>query len=254
MKITNENRELIVKIAKLFIDSPYQFWGNGSLPWEWTDCSRFTQNILENVWINIERSSAQQGAQFLESWYLYEDLWKAKVWDLIFFKKTYESENEITHVGIYIGNNKMIHAGTPNVAITTLDSYWKSHFKWVGAIECSDSFNKNLAENNFAKLSGNEVEIQDNNLYTLKAVNAVIAVLTSTWWDLPEKYQELSASYAKSLREEYSDARKLEKNQEKKVYQSLVDFLSYAYKYAWEDEQKKYWELASYLREKFKLK
>jgi hypothetical protein len=98
------------------------------------------------------------------------------------------------------------------------------------------------------------VKTQDNNLSTLKAVNAVIAVLTSTWWDLPEKYQELSASYAKSLREEYPDARKLEKNQEKKVYQSLVDFLSYAYKFAWEDEQKKYWELASYLREKFKLK
>jgi hypothetical protein len=75
----------------------------------------------------------------------------------------------------------MIHAGTPKVTITTLDSYWKSHFKGVGAIECFDCFDKNLAETNFVKLSSNEVEIQDNNLYTLKAVNAVIAVLTSTW-------------------------------------------------------------------------
>lgn len=87
----------------------------------------------------------------------------------------------------------------------------------------------------------------------LKAVNAVIAVLTSTWADLPEAYQELSASYAKALREQYSDARKLEKDQKKKVYQSVVDFLSYAWKYADEDEQAKYADLAKYLRDKFNL-
>jgi hypothetical protein len=67
---------------------------------------------------------------------------------------------------------------------------------------------------------------------TLKAVNAVIAVLTSTWADLPENFQDVSASYAKSLRDTYPKARKLEKEQAKKVYQSIVDFLSYAYKYA----------------------
>ena len=67
---------------------------------------------------------------------------------------------------------------------------------------------------------------------TLKAVNAIIAVLTSTRGDLPSKYQDLSASYAKKLRTDYPDARKLEPEQAKKVYQSVVDMLSYARKFA----------------------
>ena len=89
---------------------------------------------------------------------------------------------------------------------------------------------------------------------TIKAVNAVIAVLTSTWWDLPEKYQNMSADYAKQLRNQYPEARKLEPEQAKKVYQSVVDMLSYARKFAWREEQKKYEEINQYLRKKFNLK
>ena len=81
----------------------------------------------------------------------------------------------------------------------------------------------------------------------------MIAVLTSTWWDLPKKYQDLSADYANKLRKDYPDARQLEPDQAKKVYQSVVDMLSYSWKFAWYTEQKKYEELASYLRNKFWL-
>ena len=63
-KITPEDRNLIINIAKLFIDSPYMFWWNGDLPWDPTDCSRFVQVVLENVWITIERNSAKQWEQF----------------------------------------------------------------------------------------------------------------------------------------------------------------------------------------------
>jgi hypothetical protein len=63
----------------------------------------------------------------------------------------------------------------------------------------------------------------------------------------------LSADYAKRLRNDYPDARKLEPEQAKKVYQSVVDMLSYSWKFAWYTEQKKYEELAGYLRQKFWL-
>ena len=255
--LSSQDRDLLIAIAKLFIDTPYQFWGNGSLPWEGLDCSRFTQLIYSCVWIEIERSSAQQGEQFKETWAFFEDLWKAEVWDLIFFKKTYSSENEITHVVIAVWKNKMIHAGSPKVAISTIDSYWKSHFKAVWKLSVfASSYDKQIAAENYERLNGNWEEnssAQGVQPDTLKAVNAVIAVLTSTWADLPEHFQELSASYAKELRETYPDARKLEKEQAKKVYQSMVDFLSYAYKYAWDEEKDKYSELAWYLRNKFKL-
>ena len=97
------------------------------------------------------------------------------------------------------------------------------------------------------------IEKEKQRIALLKAVNATISVLTTTWSDLPEEFQKASSVYATSLRDKYPEARKLEKDQQKKVYQSVVDFLSYAWKYAWEDEQLKFADLAKTLREKYKL-
>ena len=63
----------------------------------------------------------------------------------------------------------------------------------------------------------------------------------------------MSSAYAGAIRERYND-RPLIENQEEKVYQSVVDLLSYAWKYAGEEEKQKYSDLASYLREKHNLK
>ena len=250
-KITAEDRDLIIKIAKLFLDSPYMFWGNGDLPWDPTDCSRYVQVILSNVGITVERNSAKQWEQFSSTGNMHTDLSKAEIWDLLFFKNTYESKNEITHVGFYMWNNEMISASWKKVQISKIDKYWKEHFKWVWKLSLfTKDYSKTKAQKNYTRLSNKE---EINKIRTLKAVNAVIAVLTSTWWDLPKKYQGMSADYAKKLRNSYSDARKLESEQAKKVYQSVVDMLSYSWKFAWYEEQKKYEELASYLRKKFWL-
>lgn len=97
------------------------------------------------------------------------------------------------------------------------------------------------------------IEEEKTKLAHMKAVNATIWVMTSTWGDLEKKYQDLSANYAKELRNDYKDARPLYKDQEHKVYQSLVDFLSYCWKYAKPDEQEKYAELAKLLRDRYDL-
>lgn len=250
-KISQEDRDLIIKIAKLFLDSPYLFGWNGDLPWDPTDCSRFVQVILENVWITVERNSAMMWEQFSSTWNMHENLSKAEVWDLLFFKNTYETKNEITHVSFYMWNNEMINASWKKVQINKIDKYWKDHFKWVGKLSLfTKDYNKAKAQKNYQRLSNKE---EINKIRTLKAVNAVVAVLTSTYWDLSKKYQNLSADYAKKLRIDYPEARKLESDQVKKIYQSVVDMLSYSWKFAWYAEQKKYEELASYLREKFWL-
>ena len=251
-KITTEDRDLIIKIGKLFLDSPYQFSGNGDLPWDPTDCSRFVQVVLANVWITVERNSAMQWEQFSSTWNMHTDLSKAEIWDLVFFKNTYETENEITHVGFYVWNNEMLNASWKKVNICKIDKYRQEHFKWVWKLSLyTKEYNKATAQKNYKRLSNKE---EINNIRTLKAVNAVIAVLTSTWWDLPEKYQKISADYAKKLRTDYPDARKLEPDQAKKGYQSVVDMLSYAWKFAWYTEQKKYEELNKHLRDRFWLK
>lgn len=87
-----------------------------------------------------------------------------------------------------------------------------------------------------------------------KATNALIWVMTSTWADVPEKYQKMSANYASELRKDYEWARPLYKDQEHKVTQSVVDMLSYSYKYVNEKYQKKFADLAAEMRKDFGLK
>ena len=54
--------------------------------------------------------------------------------DLIFFEKTYDTTGA-SHVGIYVGNGMMIHAGNP-VSYESIESnYWQSHFLGYGRIE-----------------------------------------------------------------------------------------------------------------------
>jgi len=152
--VTTEDREQIIKIAKLFIGSPYLMWGTGTLPWAPTDCSNFTKTVYSNVWITLERNSADQAYQFSYWGYWYDNLNMAEIWDLIFFKNTYTSDQEITHVGIYAWNGMMIHAGTKSVDIVTIDNYWKQHFKGVWSFKYFyNNYNKQIAQNNYIKIS-----------------------------------------------------------------------------------------------------
>ncbi|PID02647.1 hypothetical protein CSV67_08430 [Sporosarcina sp. P2] len=49
------------------------------------------------------------------------------VGDLLFFQNTYRPG--ISHIGIYLGDNKFIHAGTKAIEVASLDSsYWNAHF------------------------------------------------------------------------------------------------------------------------------
>ena len=170
--ISAEDREYIVKIAKLYLWSPYQLWGTGNLPGTPTDCSNFTKNVFSNVGIALERSAADQAYQFSAWGYWYDSLDMAEVWDLIFFKNTYTSEQEITHVWIYVGNWMMIHAGTKTVDIVTIDSYWKEHFKGIGSFKyLHKNYNKQIAKNNYLRISSIPVSQQ-----TVAKVDTIVNV------------------------------------------------------------------------------
>jgi cell wall-associated NlpC family hydrolase len=90
------------------------------------DCSAFTHIILQDVYnVNIPRNSREQYSSS-EKINL-EDLNEG---DLVFFT----NGGEISHVGVYIQNNKFVHASTSSgVMISDLnDSYWKPRFKAAG--------------------------------------------------------------------------------------------------------------------------
>lgn len=92
------------------------------------DCSAFTQIMMKNVYnISIPRTAQEQynsGRQIN-----LEDLNEG---DLVFFNTN--GGRNITHVGIYLFNNKFVHAATSNgVMVSDLnDIYWKPRYKGAG--------------------------------------------------------------------------------------------------------------------------
>ncbi|BDP55789.1 hypothetical protein EfmJHP36_02680 [Enterococcus faecium] len=50
---------------------------------------------------------------------------EAQAGDLVFFHSTYNAGSYITHVGIYLGNNRMFHAGDPIGYADLTSPYWQ---------------------------------------------------------------------------------------------------------------------------------
>lgn len=86
------------------------------------DCSGFIHYAYNKAGMSSGRTSTD--GYYNRSY----EVSKPQVGDLVFFSGTYRAG--ISHMGIYVGNNQFIHAGTSTgVTITSLDnSYWKSHF------------------------------------------------------------------------------------------------------------------------------
>lgn len=94
------NIPLLTKIDEWY-GTPYNYGGTSK---NGVDCSYFTLDVMQGVYnINMRRTAAEQYEQTSRiSW---EDL---KEGDLIFFKT--EGPNKISHVGIYLSNNKFVHS------------------------------------------------------------------------------------------------------------------------------------------------
>lgn len=91
------------------------------------DCSAFTQIVMKDVYgISLPRTSQEQ---FTKSEKI--ELADLKEGDLVFFNT---SGRNISHVGVYIANNKFVHASTSGgVTITDLsDRYWQPRFRAAG--------------------------------------------------------------------------------------------------------------------------
>jgi lipoprotein Spr len=99
-----KNIPLLQKIDEWY-GTPYNYGGSSK---SGVDCSYFTLDVMKGVFnINLNRTAAEQYQQ--TSRINWEDL---KEGDLIFFKT--EGPNKISHVGIYLTNNKFVHASVSN--------------------------------------------------------------------------------------------------------------------------------------------
>lgn len=108
----------IVAYAKQYLGYAYVY--GGSSPKTGFDCSGFTSYVYKHFGYNLSRSSVGQASNGTKV--SKEEL---KPGDLVIYKNT--SLTKIGHVGIYIGDNKMIHASEPGVGVTITDIDSKAH-------------------------------------------------------------------------------------------------------------------------------
>jgi hypothetical protein len=101
MEANFNNMACLIDLAKRFLGSPYQWGGRSILG---IDCSGFTQLCYRFVGIELQRDAWQQAGEGSSV----QSLEKAQQGDLCFFSQP-DSET-ITHTGIYLGQNKIIHA------------------------------------------------------------------------------------------------------------------------------------------------
>ena len=112
----------VVSTAKSLIGTPY-VWG-GTSP-DGFDSSGFIQYVFDQAGVDLSRTE--------------RDMWKfdgtqvdsPSIGDVVFFEDTYDVEGA-SHSGIYIGDNKIIHAGSDGVQESDLSyDFWQDHYLGV---------------------------------------------------------------------------------------------------------------------------
>jgi len=127
------NLNSLVSYSKTFLGTPY-LWG-GTSPAKLNtsgkylsggfDCSGFVQYVYKHFGMNLPRITMDQINKGTSI-----NINNLISGDLVFFTTNLASPNEVSHVGIYIGNNKFIHCPKPGdvVKISELTAYYKDNF------------------------------------------------------------------------------------------------------------------------------
>lgn len=113
-----------VEIAKKHIGVPYVY---GGISPKGFDCSGLIYYSYKHAGKSIGRSTA--AGYYSKA----KKVTSPKLGDLVFFKNTYKKG--ISHVGIYLGNGKMVNASGSRVKIdSVLTGYWRNHLAGYGRL------------------------------------------------------------------------------------------------------------------------
>jgi cell wall-associated NlpC family hydrolase len=119
-----------IDVANSLLGTPYNMVGNANDPRNgYVDCSGLVQWSFKQAGVNLPRTAQEQydATQRVTG--------KLQPGDLVFFTGTYPAGVPVTHVGIYIGDGKMIDAQTAGVSIDDLsEPYWQNHLYGYGRV------------------------------------------------------------------------------------------------------------------------
>jgi cell wall-associated NlpC family hydrolase len=119
----NTSADEIIITAQKFIGVPHCM---GGTTLKCMDCSGLLVTVFARHGIILPHNSEEQSRYGR----IISGMEKLIKGDLVFFIRSYETHDFITHSGIYLGNNKFIHTSTKSgVTITSLsDPWWKEKF------------------------------------------------------------------------------------------------------------------------------
>lgn len=122
----NEDKEFIKTVAA-WLGTPYKYGGASK---EGTDCSGFVKTVYESLYkVSLYRSAADliKNTEIISRKNL-------ETGDLVFFKI---NSSKVSHVGIYINENKFIHASSSKgVIVSDLEmDYYKKYFYCGGRVK-----------------------------------------------------------------------------------------------------------------------
>ena len=114
------NGQDVVDFAMQYLGKPYSYGGNGPNSF---DCSGFTKFVFSNFGVTLNRTANDQS--YNGTWVDRQNILPG---DLLIFNNG--SGKYIDHAGIYIGDNKFIHASSNGgcVKISTLTDYFNNAF------------------------------------------------------------------------------------------------------------------------------
>lgn len=125
--VSRDQTQRIVREARKWIGTPYRYGGQTRAG---TDCSGLTMVLFEDVYgIKLPRSSAMQREYALP---IGER--EMQPGDLVFFCTA--GGPQVSHVGLYIGSGRMIHASTSRGVIESAldEKYYKQRFHSAGRV------------------------------------------------------------------------------------------------------------------------
>jgi peptidoglycan DL-endopeptidase LytE len=140
---TDQERYMLVKVAKSFMGAPYRYGGESM---RGLDCSAFVKKVYDIFDVQLPRIARDQyktGPRISRQ--------ELSIGDLVFFK-TKRYAKHPTHVGIYIGEGNFIHSSSARARIgVTIDSLQTDFYNrtYVGATRVKKLSDGDLSDTPF---------------------------------------------------------------------------------------------------------